>query len=310
MPRGLFDCRRGTLAKNAFTLHRSWSRPAHIGFLGATTPKAWAAFVDAFEQGLRSKQWTIGESVSIDYRWAQGSAKSYRDIARGFASDGVDIIMTSGTAPVQAAIAAAPKIPLVFASAGGFDQTSFGKANVAGFSNRQPKLAAKRLAVLRKMVPRMKTLAVLGSFGLDNADDEFKALGTPSGLKIVKCKVGPATGIAGQIKALRGKADALYVITDPYITTNAVAINIAAAAAGLPTMHAFRDYVEAGGLASFGPDFRTMFRNAAELVDKILQGTPAQQLSVHDDTTTELVVNRSTAKVLGITIPAGAKKIG
>lgn len=298
------------MAKRVFTLHRSWSRPAKVGFLGATTPSIWSAFVAAFEQELRARQWTIGDSLVIDYRWAHGSQQKYSDIARAFARDGVDVIMTSGTAPVQAAIKAAPDVPLVFAAAGGFGPNDLKKADVAGFSNRQPKLAAQRLSLLRKMVPKMKTLAILGSFGLDNVDDEVKAIGTPSKLKIIKCKASASTNIAGQIMALRGKADALYVITDPFITTHTVAINIAAAAAGLPTMHAFRDYVEDGGLASFGPDFRAMFRAAAGLVDQILQGASAAQLSVHDQTATELVVNASTAKALGVKIPKGAKKVG
>ena len=109
---------------------------------------------------------------------------------------------------------------------------------------------------------------------------------------------------------MKGKVDALFVCTDPFVTTHHIAINIAAAAAGLPTIHAFREYVEGGGLASYGPDFREMFNGAADLVDQILRGARGKEIKVKDilkGQKDQIVINRSTAKALGIKIPKGIK---
>ena len=100
---------------------------------------------------------------------------------------------------------------------------------------------------------------------------------------------------------------ALYVCTDPFITTHRVAINIAAASARLPTMHAFCEYVEAGGLMSYGPDFRAMFGRAADIVDRILRGTRSKDIEVKVQKDCELVINENTAYALGLTIPDGVR---
>lgn len=299
------------MASNAFTKRQSWSRPARIGFLGATTPKVWSAFVEAFEDELSSLGWVKGDNLEIDYRWAHGEPGNYRSIARGFVKDGVDIIVTSGTAPVRAAMQATSEIPIVFAAAGAPAKTGLKRKNVTGLSNRQPDLAARRIGLLRRLVPKLKRLAYLGNPRVKNSTLEAKQIGKHFGnsysSKVIRCNVTSASQITSKINALKGKADALYVCTDPFVTTNAVAINVAAAAAGLPTVHAFRDYVEMGGLASLGPDFRGMFASAAERVHDILRGATPAELSIKDETATELVINRATAKALGVKIPKGLK---
>jgi len=306
------------MTSSAFTLHRTWARPANIGFLGATTPSVWSAFVAAFEQRLRELDWINGSNVTIDYQWAEGRHDRYGEIAQGFVDDGVDVIVTSGTAPVLAAKKATSSIPIVFAAAG--DPTNTGlipksgkQGNVTGLSNRQTGLAARRLKELRKLVPDLKRLAIIGNHGVRNVRLEIEQIkSTIKKLKLdidtIPCDVQRASQIAAKIKRLRDKADALYVCTDPFITTNAVTVNISAVSAGLPTMHAFRDYVEAGGLMSCGPDFRAMFGNAADLVDEILRGAEPAELLIHDETATELIINRNTAKALGITIPKGVRR--
>jgi putative ABC transport system substrate-binding protein len=106
---------------------------------------------------------------------------------------------------------------------------------------------------------------------------------------------------------LKGKADALYVCTDPFVTHYRVAINTLAAGAGLPTMHAFRHHAEAGGLMSYGPDFRDLFRDAADIVDKILRGANPADIPVKLEKRRELVVNLHTAKALGLKLPSGLR---
>jgi len=136
------------MALRAF-VHRGC--PATIGFLGATTPSAWSAFVAAFEQRLRARHWINGGNITIDYRWANGRQDAYRELAKEFADHGVDIIVTSGTAPVLAAQAAAPDIPIVFASAG--DAPGLRRGNVTGLANKQAGLAGERLRRFRDAVP-------------------------------------------------------------------------------------------------------------------------------------------------------------
>ncbi len=288
---------------------------AVIGFLGATTPTVWHGFVEAFEQGLRQRGWVDGANVDIDYEWALGNSKEFTAIAKKFARNKVDVIVTSGTAPALAAKAAAKNIPLVYAAAGDPRRTGLapkaGGSIVVGYSNRQTELAIDRLDRLHRVVPKLKRLGIVGNGGVKNVNLEMQRLverAKQFKIKTVVADVRKPAQIAPKIKALRGKVDALFVCTDPFVTTHHIAINIAAAAADLPTIHAFREYVEGGGLASYGPDFRVLFEGAADLVDQILRGAGPRQIVVRDlKPAHELVINRSTAAALGVKIPRGLK---
>jgi putative tryptophan/tyrosine transport system substrate-binding protein len=292
---------------------RNSAKRAVIGFLGATTPTIWHGFVEAFERGLRGRGWVDGANVDIDYEWALGDPKEFAAIAKKFARNKFDVIVTSGTAPALAAKKAAKNIPLVYAAAGDPRRTGLSSTTgiVVGYSNRQTELAVDRLDRLHRVVPKLDQLAIVGNGGVKNVNLEMQRLVARAKqfkIKTVVVDVRKASQIAPKIKALRGKVDALFVCTDPFVTTHQVAINVAAAAAGLPTIHAFREYVEGGGLASYGPDFRVLFEGAAELVDQILRGKGPRQIVVRDlKPAHELVINRSTAAALGVKIPKGRK---
>jgi putative ABC transport system substrate-binding protein len=295
-------------------MQRSWERPAAIGFLGATTPAVWGPFVAAFERQLREHNWYVGRNIVIDYEWAHGQPDEYAAIARRFVSYEVDVIVTSGTAPTLAARKATSTIPIVFAAAGDPHKTQLASArrsNVTGLSNRQTQLAVKRLRALHSLLPNLERLAFLGNYGSGNVPLELAQVRRTArrlGIKVIECDVDSASQIAPAIKGLRGKADALYVCTDPMITTNAVTINVSAAAAGLPTMHAFRNYVQSGGLMSYGPDFHNMFVKAATLVDQILRRTHPGDIPVQEEAAVELVINRATARALGVNIPKAVRR--
>jgi len=218
---------------------------------------------------------------------------------------------------VLAARRATSTIPIVFASAGDPKKTQLATkvrarpGNVTGLSNRQTALAVKRLLALRSLVPGLKRLAFLGNYSASNVPLEMEQAMRRArrlGIQAQVCDVDHVRDIEPTIKRLRGKADALYVCTDPLITTTAVTINIAAAAAGLPTMHAFRHYVHTGGLMSYGPDFHEMFSKAALLVDKILRGASPADLPIQEAKAPELVINQHTARSLGIKIPAALRR--
>jgi putative tryptophan/tyrosine transport system substrate-binding protein len=292
------------MASRAFVVHRGCQ--ATIGFLGATTPSAWSAFVTAFEQRLRARHWINGGNVNIDYRWANGRQDAYRELAKDFADRGVDVIVTSGTAPVLAAQEAAPDIPIVFASAG--EGPSLRRGNVTGLANRQAGLAGERVRRFREAIPDLQALAVIGNVSAPNVEAEMKSIGSLAaaltrGLQITEVPIVKAEDILPAIESVEAKKDnatGLYVCTDPLVTAHAVRINTLAISRKLPTMHAFREYVLAGGLMSYGPDFRMMFERAADLVDNLLRGTELDKLQTDEDFAPIHSVNLTTARALGL----------
>lgn len=305
------------MASHGYTKLPTWTRSATIGFLGATTHTVWSAFVAAFENRLRELGWINGHNVDIVYEWAEGRDDRYAKIAKDFVDREVDVIVTSGTPAVLAAKKATKSIPIVFAAAGDPVGAQLVRGlkrpggNVTGLSNGQTNLAARRLDELRKAIPHLQHLAIIGNRGnhvIRSEMDKVERRARRLGIDVDTLDIRKATQIAPAIKRLTGNADALYVCTDPLLTHHRIGINILAASAGLPTMHAFRDYVEAGGLLSYGPDFRYHFQRAADLTDKILRGKAPAELPVEENKRCELFLNLTTAKALGLTIPKGVRR--
>ena len=217
-----------------------------------------------------------------------------------------------GTLPALAAKQATALIPIVFAGAG--DPVGTGivaslarpGGNVTGLSVQFTDLAGKRLELLREVVPNLRRLAIL-----INADNpaamkevgEVQAAAGAFGLEVVTLEIRKAEEIASAFEALKGRAEALYVFADALMNTNRVRINTLALAARLPTMHGVREYVEAGGLMSYGPSLPDLYRRAADFVDKILRGTKPGDLPVEQPTKFDLVINLTTAKALGLEVP-------
>jgi putative ABC transport system substrate-binding protein len=283
-----------------------------IGFLGATTPTVWSAFVSAFLNRLRELGWIDGSNIAIEYRWAQGREERYVEFAGEFIRLKVDVILTSGTGPVLAVKKATSTIPIVFAAAG--DPVGTGLVaslarpggNVTGLSNQQTDLAATRLALLREVVPSLRRVGVVGNVNTPNVTlemNEVQATAAKIGLEVVRLEIKKPEDIVPGIEALKGRVDGLYVCTDPLITTYTVPINTLAAAEKLPTMYAFREYVRSGGLMSYGPNFPDLFRRSADYVDKILRGAKPADLPVEQPVKFDLIINLTTARALGLTIP-------
>jgi putative ABC transport system substrate-binding protein len=283
-----------------------------IGFLGVSTPAAASQWVTAFVQRLRELGWIEGRTVSIEYRWAEGRSDRYTEIAAEFVRLKVDVIVTSGTAAVIAAKQATSIIPIVFAAAadpignGIVASLSRPGGNVTGLSLQSTDLAGKRLELLREVVPGLRRLAIMANVGAPGAVLEMReaqAAARTLGLDVATSEIRRAEDIAPAFEALKDRAGALYVCSDPLVNTNRTRINILAVGARLPTMHAFREHVEAGGLMSYGPNFPDLFRRAADFVDKILRGTKPADIPVEQPVRFDLVVNLITAKAIGLTIP-------
>ena len=305
------------MATLGFVKQERWERPAVIGFFGATKHSAWSEFVPPFEHRLRQLGWIDGHNLEIDFRWADGRADRYGKTAEGLAGRGVDVILTAGTPAVVAAKRATKSIPIVFAAAGDPVGTGLVRSlakpggNVTGISNGQTALAAKRLDLLKDAVPGLNELAILGNRGSQNVQLEMAAVQKHARkLKIntILLDVRDEAQLAPAIKRAAEKAQALYVCTDPFVTHHRVGINTMAAGAGLPTMHAFRHHAEAGGLMSYGPDFRDLFHQAADIVDRILRGSEPADIPVKLATNPELVVNLHTAKALGMRLPKSIRR--
>ena len=283
-----------------------------VGFLGATTPWVWSAFVAAFLQRLRELGWIDGSTVAIEYRWAQGRDELYAEFAAEFVRLKVDVIVTAGTDATIALKKATSEIPIVFAAVG--DPVGTGLiaslahpgGNVTGLSNEQADLAGYRLELLHEVVPSVRRVALLGNIGSPLILLEMKAAEEAApklGLDVFRLGVRKTEDIESAIESVKDRADALYVCTDPLISTNRVRINILAVGEKLPTMNSFREYVQAGGLISYGPNFPDLFRRAGDFVDKILRGVKPADLPVEQPVKFDLMINTTTAKVLGLTIP-------
>jgi putative tryptophan/tyrosine transport system substrate-binding protein len=283
-----------------------------IGFLGAATPLVESQRVAAFVQRLHQLGWIENRNVAIEYRWAEGRTERFTELAAEFARLKVDLIVASTTPAVIAAKQATSVIPIVITTAN--DPVGTGLVaslarpggNVTGLSNQLADTAAKRLELLREAVPGLRRLAILGNVGNPGAmldTREAHAAASAVGLEATTFEIRRAEDIAPHLEALKGRADALYVASDPLLNTNRIRINTLALGARLPTMHGVRDYVEAGGLMSYGPSIVDQYRRAADYVDKILRGAKPADLPVEQPTKFDLIINLTTAKALGLTIP-------
>jgi putative ABC transport system substrate-binding protein len=264
-------------------------------------------------QRLRELGWIEGHTIAIEYRWADGRGEHLADIAAEFVQLKVAVIVTAGTAPVTAAKQVTSVIPIVFATAG--DPVRLGLVaslarpggNVTGMSNQSADLPGKRLELLRGLIPGLRRVAVManvgGSIGVLEMG-EVQAAARKLGLEVVPLEIRRAEDIAPALESAKGNADALFVVSEPLVNTNRVKINALANAERLPTIYAEKGYVEAGGLMSYGPNYTNEFRRAADLVDKILRGTKPGDIPVEEPTKFEFVINLTTAKALGLTIPA------
>ena len=255
--------------------------------------------------------WIAGRTVAIEYRWAGGQRERFTQIAGEFTRLNVDVIVTAGGA-VPAVKQTTSVIPIVFVLAndplGGGLVASLSRpsGNVTGLSAQGSDLAGKRLALLREMRPNLRRLAVLANTGLSESRlelEEVQAAARTLGLELATLAIQQADEIASAFEMLKGGADALYVVVDGLIASNRIRINTFALTARLPTIYNIREYVEVGGLMSYGPNFRDLFRRAADLVDKILRGAKPSDIPVEQPTKFDLVINLSTARALGLEIP-------
>ena len=283
-----------------------------IGFLGAATAVVWAPWTAAFEKRLDELGWMKGRTVAIEYRWAEGRSERFTEIATEFVRFNVDAIVTAGTESTIAVKQVTSEVPIVVAlatdpvAAGLVASLARPGGNVTGFSHQGTDIAAKRLELLREILPNLRRLAILVNVNNPGSVLEMReaeAAARTLGLDVTKLEIRRAEDIAPAFEAIKGRADALYVPPDALVNANRVRIHTLSLSAQLPDVYGFRGYVEVGGLMSYGADFTDLFRRAAEIVNKILRGPKPADIPVEQPTKFDLVVNLTTAKALGLNVP-------
>jgi len=271
---------------------------------------SWSQYLAAFKQRLHELGWVEGRTVVIEVRWAEGRIERFAEIAAEFVGRKVDVIVSSGS-PTEAVKQVTSVIPIVFVAGdpvgSGYVATlARPGGNATGLSIQTPDLAGKRLELVREIVPGLRRLAILANVDMRVAVLEMGEADTAArtfGLDVVRLEVRRAEDITPAFESLKGRVDALYVTTDPFINTNRIRINTLANVARLPTITGVREYVEAGSLMSYGPNLTDLFRRAGDFVDKILHGAKPGDIPVEQPTKFDLIINLTTAKALGLDVP-------
>jgi len=282
-----------------------------IGFMGTGSAANFSAWTAAFVQRLHELGWIEGRTATIEYRWGEGRPDRFAAIATEFVRLKVDVIVTLGSA-VPTFKRATSDIPIIFAVAtdpvGGGLVSSLARpgGNVTGISNQQSDLAGKRLGLFLEIVPNVRRLAVMGNVGYAESVIEMNGVETAArnlGIgAVARMEIRRPDDIAPAFERLE-RADALYLVADGLMNAQRMRIMTHALSARLPTICNVREYAAAGGFMSYGPSFPDLYRRAAEYVDKILRGAKPADLPVEQPTKFDFVINLTTAKALGLTIP-------
>jgi len=280
-----------------------------IGFLRSGHPPE--GYIEGLQQGLREQGYVPGQNVVIELRATDGSADPLPGLAEELVRSRVDVVLASAALAALAVKRTTVSVPVVFV--GVFDPVGLGLVsslarpggNVTGLAANAADLAGKRLELLRVIVPRLRRVALLShpanptnSIQLKGAQAAARTLGVQLELVTIQ---GPGDFDA-PAKAVRG-ADGLLQLESPLFVTYRARLAELAARSRLPAIFSQREYVEAGGLISYGTDFHDLYRRAGRYVDKILKGAKPADLPVEQPTKFDLVINLKTAKALGLTIP-------
>ena len=289
-----------------------WAQQAPVPVIGflrtGQPPKTW---VEAFQQGLRERGYIDGQNVIVEFRLTDDSGDQLQRLAEELVRLKVDVILASAAPAALAAKKATTSVPIVFV--GVFLPVDIGLVpslgrpggNTTGVANNAADLGGKRMELLRELIPTLRRVSMLShpthptnQLQLDGAEASARALG----LQLEPVPVQGQNDLDAAFKLSR-RADGMLQIDSPLFVSHGARLVELAATNRLPAIYPFRDFVEAGGLMSYGPHFPDLYRRAAAYVAKILKGAKPADLPIEQPTKFELVIDLKTAKVLGITIP-------
>jgi putative tryptophan/tyrosine transport system substrate-binding protein len=284
-----------------------------IGYVsvGAGDVMATARPTEEFRQGLRDQGYVEGDSIFIDYRYAERNASRLVELATALASVPVTVIVAADSQAAPAAKLATSTVPIVATSGdligqGLVESLARPGGNLTGVTNMSTELIAKRLELLREMVPGVSRAAVLSSTSAAATSqwEETRRVAAMIGLEIVSLRLDAPEEIASVVEAAgAGGVQALLVLADPFTLAHRQTIVEVAAGSRLPAIYGARDFVEAGGLVAYAPDRFAGYRRAAAFVDKILKGAKPADLPVEQPREFEFVFNLRTARALGLDVP-------
>jgi putative ABC transport system substrate-binding protein len=284
-----------------------------IGVLLPGTPASFSLRTKAFLDGLRELGHVEGRTVAIEWKWGQDRVETLSGLAAELVRSNVDVIVTGGTSAAKALKATTRTIPIVMAIIGDpvaadlVDSLARPGGNATGFSIVAPELGGKRLELLREIVPKMSSVAVLLNVGNPQSQIELQEMQTAAqamGLQLYPAGISTEDGLEDAFAAInKTAAQTLIVLTDPILfsqrkrTVNLANIN------RLPAVYPFDGFAEEGGLMSYGPSDADLFRRTAAYVDKILKGANPRDLPVEQPTKFDLFINVKAANMLGVTLP-------
>ena len=284
-----------------------------IGFLITSSPSVIAPRMDAFRQGLRELGYVEGNNIVIERRHAEGKLDRLPELAAELVRLNVDVIVTSGPTATRPAKGATSTIPIVMT----FDDDPVGSGfvaslarpggNITGLSTLAPEISGKQLELLKEIVPRLGRVAVIGTStrqGTAQSLKEMELAAGALGVKLQYLDIQNSQGIETAFRAAgKERADALLVLQSPVFNSQRTEIAELAVKSRLPTTYPRREFVEDGGLMSYGVSISDLDRRAATYVDKILKGAKPADLPVEQPTKFEFIINLKAAKQIGLTIP-------
>jgi putative ABC transport system substrate-binding protein len=287
-----------------------------VGFLSSGSPRTFAKFLKAFQQGLREEGFVEGRNVTIEYRWAEGHLDELDALATELAVDRVALIAaTGGTRSAQAAKNATATIPIVFVL--GFDPVKLGLVasfnkpggNVTGTTLITTELTPKRLNLLYDLDPGIRKAAILVNPESTSANVEIEeviaaAKNTGRQLSVLKGSSGSEID-AAFASAVEQQVRAIVMSADPFFMTRRAQLVGLAATHKMPVVYPFREFVDDGGLMSYGPSLASAYRVAGIYAGRILKGTKPSELPIETPTTFEFLINLKTVKMLGLAFPPG-----
>jgi putative ABC transport system substrate-binding protein len=308
---------QGSLVMVLSRLLSGCEKPAkapRIGFLAVGSREGRAFLINGFQQGLREHGYVEGQNILIEYRFSEGRNDRLPELAAELVNLKVKLILASGSPASFAAKDATRTIPIVMGSlaanpidTGLISSLSRPGGNITGMTEMASELGAKRLELLKQIVPRLSRVAVFWNPPNPAYGPVLKALEAAApamGVALQRLEVGVPEDFESALQtATRQRADALFVLGDPLVTNRPKMLADLALKYRVPTITDFRELPEAGGLLSFGPDLVDSYRRAATHVDKILKGANPADLAMEQPTKFDLVVNLKTARILGLTIP-------
>ena len=285
-----------------------------IGFIHSASPSYFAQFAAAVRDGLKEAGYVEGRNVVIEYRWAEGHYDRLPGLVAGLLDRQVAVIFAAGgTDPAKAAKAATTKTPIVFVGAADPVRTGLVASlnrpggNVTGVSMLASALDAKKLGLLRELVPRASAIGVLINPNYPDAkfqSEEFQGAAGRLGLRAIMLFAGTGGEIEAAFASLvQQGGSALIVGTDPFLASRREQLVALAARYAVPTMHLQREFVTCGGLVSYGPHFADGYRQAAVYVGRVLAGEKPADLPGLQPIKFELVINLKAAKALGLDVP-------